>query len=222
MTEPSDAPSRKRSPGRRGPGRDTLELILRGAGRVLDEHGFDGLSTTAVARESGVSTATVYRHFPDKYAILRALVVHLQTHRAGVLAPLYDALATEPDWRAPLAEATRRIWTLRQKQPGSNSSRRALQTSPELWLWDQRQNEEIASMLAKSLQCRQPTLTAARAAQLALISVHVSASLLDLAGTLGPRRGRALVEEIIALRAAYLAPYLDPPSTVSRRPRTRP
>lgn len=197
------------SPKRRGPGRETLELILRGAGTVLDQQGFDGLSTTTVARACGVSTATVYRHFPDKYAILKALFVHLQTARMEVLRPYYEAISEGPDWRTPLAEATRKMWHLRRAEPGAQTSRRALQTSPELWLWDQRQNQEIADLLAHGLRRRQPALTAAKAAQLALLCVHTSVSLLDLAGTLGPRSGRAVISEIIAMREGYLAPYLD-------------
>jgi AcrR family transcriptional regulator len=186
-----------------------LDLILRGAGAVLDQQGFEGLSTTTVARACGVSTATVYRHFPDKYAILKALFVHLQTARMEVLRPYYEAIAEGPDWRTPLAEATRKMWHLRRAEPGAQTSRRALQTSPELWLWDQRQNQEIADMLARSLRRRQPALTAPKAAKLALVCVHTSVSLLDLAGTLGPRQGRAVVDEIIEMRAAYLAPHLD-------------
>jgi len=192
----------------RGPGRHTLSNILRAAGEILDEAGYEGLNTTAVAQRAGISTATLYRHFPDKHAVLRALIVHGQTERSAALGPFYEAFATAPDWREPLAEASRHIWRMRQAQPGGRSTRRALQMSPDLWQWDQRQNEEIAQGLARAMRRRNPKLSPVQAKRVALVSVQAMVSLLDLA-SLDPRRGLLIVEEAIEMRAAYLAPYLD-------------
>ena len=192
----------------RGPGRQTLDNILRAAGEILDEAGYEGLNTTAVAQHAGISTATLYRHFPDKHAVLRALIVHGQTERTATLGPFYEAFATAPDWRTPLAEASRHIWRMRLAQPGGRSTRRALQMSPDLWQWDQRQNEEIAQGLARAMRRRNPQLSAVQAKRVALVSVQAMVSLLDLA-SLDARSGPRIVEEAIAMRAAYLAPYLD-------------
>jgi len=192
----------------RGPGRTTLARLLRAAGEVLQECGYEGLSTTAVAQRAGVSTATMYRHFPDKHAVLHALIVHEQTERAQAVAPFFSAMATAPDWRAPLADSTRNSWRLRRAQPGAYSARRALQTSPELWRWDQEQNESIAIGLAAAMCQRNPKLSQARARMAALVSVQAVVALLDLA-SLNPRRGSAIVEEAITLRAAYLARFLE-------------
>ena len=197
-----------RAAGARGPGRHTLDNILRAAGEILDEAGYEGLNTTAVAQRAGISTATLYRHFPDKHAVLRALIVHGQTERSAALGPFYEAFATAPDWREPLAEASRHIWRMRLAQPGGRSTRRALQMSPDLWQWDQRQNEEIAQGLARAMRRRNPKLSPVQAKRVALVSLQAMVSLLDLA-SLEPRRGLRIVEEDIEMRAAYLAPYLD-------------
>ena len=193
----------------RGPGRHTLENILRAAGQILDEAGAIAFRI-ANDRIFGISTATLYRHFPDKHAVLRALIVHGQTERSAALGPFYEAFATAPDWRTPLAEASRHIWRMRLAQPGGRSTRRALQMSPDLWQWDQRQNEEIAQGLARAMRRRNPKLSPARAKRVALVTVQAMVSLLDLA-SLDPRRGLRIVEEAIEMRAAYLAPFLDGP-----------
>jgi hypothetical protein len=198
----------KAAPATRGPGRATLAHILHAAGQVLQESGYEGLNTTAVAQRAGVSTATMYRHFPDKHAVLHALIVHEQTERAEALEPFFSAIATAPDWRVPLAESTRNSWRLRLAQPGAYSARRALQMSPELWKWDQEQNESIAMRLAAAMCQRNPKLSQARARTASLVSVQAVVALLDLA-SLNPRRGSAIVEEAITLRAAYLAPFLE-------------
>lgn len=187
---------------------EPLHSILRAAGELLDERGVDGLNTTDVARRAGVSTATLYRHFPDKHAVLRALVLDIHEERAAAVVGVYEAFATAPDWREPLARAIRIAYRMRLARPGGRSTRRALQTSPELWQWDQAQNEEIARALAKAMRRRKPGLPRAESERIALVTVTASVALLDLA-CLNVRRGAAILEDATALREAYLARYLD-------------
>lgn len=191
----------------RGPGKATLARILQAAGEVLQESGYEGLNTTAVAQRAGVSTATMYRHFPDKHAVLHALIVHEQTERAEAVGPFFLP------WQRP--QTGESLWLNRRAtagacgtaQPGAYSARRALQMSPELWKWDQEQNESIARGLATAMCQRNPKLSKARARLVALVSVQTVVALLDLA-CLDPRRGSAIIEEAITLRAAYLSPIL--------------
>jgi AcrR family transcriptional regulator len=187
---------------------DPVRAILDAAGELLDELGMDGLSTTAVATRAGVSTATLYRHFPDKHAVLHALVHMLQEERAAAIKHVYQRVATDPDWRMPLREATRTLYRMRLSRPGGRSTRRALQTSAELWQWDLQQNEELAAALARAIRRRNPAIGRAAAARVALVTVTASIAVLDLA-CLDDRRGPAIVEDGIAMREAYLAAYLD-------------
>jgi hypothetical protein len=55
---------------------------------------------------------------------------------------------------------------------------------------------------------RRPALSRARAERVALVVVTATVALLDLA-CLDERRARSLLDEAIAMRTAYLAPYLD-------------
>lgn len=48
--------------------------IVAAALAVLDDVGVDGLSMRAIAERLGSSTATLYRHFPDRGALLDAVV----------------------------------------------------------------------------------------------------------------------------------------------------
>lgn len=43
-----------------------FEQVLEGARRVFLAHGFEGASVDEIAREAGVSKATLYSYFPDK------------------------------------------------------------------------------------------------------------------------------------------------------------
>lgn len=50
-----------------------IDALLDAAAAVVDEVGFDRLTTAQVAELSGASIGTVYRYFPDRIALLSAL-----------------------------------------------------------------------------------------------------------------------------------------------------
>lgn len=52
----------------------TVEVILEAAIHVLLANGFDKMSTTRIAERAGVSVGSLYQYFPNKRALLAALV----------------------------------------------------------------------------------------------------------------------------------------------------
>lgn len=54
--------------------RARVALILDAASRVVVERGVDELTTTAVAQEAGIPVASIYQYFPDRDAVLLAIV----------------------------------------------------------------------------------------------------------------------------------------------------
>lgn len=55
-------------------GPERREMILDAARRVFSQHGYDGAKTLQIAREAQVSEALVYRHYPSKLALYRAVL----------------------------------------------------------------------------------------------------------------------------------------------------
>ena len=49
------------------------QQILDVTARLLDEVGFDALTTILIAREMGISVGTLYHYFPNKHAIMYAM-----------------------------------------------------------------------------------------------------------------------------------------------------
>lgn len=58
----------------RVPSNERRNLILEAARRVFAEKGYDGAKTQRIAAEAKVSEALVYRHFPSKLALYRAVL----------------------------------------------------------------------------------------------------------------------------------------------------
>jgi AcrR family transcriptional regulator len=68
----------------------------------LVKQGFDGLSTNAVASAAGVSIGSLYQYFPNKEALVLALIDrHMEDMNAAILAELTRVA------KLPLAEAAR-------------------------------------------------------------------------------------------------------------------
>jgi AcrR family transcriptional regulator len=47
--------------------------MLDACAEILEESGYDGLSTTRIAQQAGVAIGSVYQFFPDKRAVAQAL-----------------------------------------------------------------------------------------------------------------------------------------------------
>src|SRR5688572_3098704 len=64
---PRKAPSQARS-------RDTVEAILEAAARIFASHGYAAATTNRIADAAGVSIGSLYEYFPNKDALLVALM----------------------------------------------------------------------------------------------------------------------------------------------------
>lgn len=55
-------------------GQERKKLILLAARRIFSQYGYEGAKTLQIAREAKVSEALVYRHYPSKMALYRAVL----------------------------------------------------------------------------------------------------------------------------------------------------
>ena len=76
----------------------TVNMIIEAAARILEREGPDGFSTNAVAERAGVSIGSLYQYFPDKDALLGALI----TRETSLLLDEAEAAAAEPSGTAAL------------------------------------------------------------------------------------------------------------------------
>ena len=65
--EPRKRPGQPRSQA-------TYDTIVEGAARILEERGFEGYNTNAIAERAGVSVGSIYQYFPGKDAITAAII----------------------------------------------------------------------------------------------------------------------------------------------------
>ena len=82
--------------------------VLEGARAVFLASGFEGASVDDIARAGGISKATLYRHFPDKTALFKA-VAEQEFARQAALHPEIDH-AGEP-LEALLVDIAKARWS---------------------------------------------------------------------------------------------------------------
>jgi AcrR family transcriptional regulator len=57
---------------------ETVSVILEASARILESAGLRGFNTNAIAVRAGVSVGSVYQYFPNKDAIVRALITSFE------------------------------------------------------------------------------------------------------------------------------------------------
>ncbi|MBC7542164.1 MAG: TetR/AcrR family transcriptional regulator [Candidatus Sericytochromatia bacterium] len=86
MKRPTELVPRKRPVQQRS--KETVEAILEAAGRVFASHGFAAGTSNRIAARAGVSIGSFYQYFPNKDAIVVAL---MERHMAETTAT-FEAL----------------------------------------------------------------------------------------------------------------------------------
>ena len=84
----------------RGPSASAHKKVLKAALELIAEQGIEGTSMDAVARKSGVSKATIYKHWANKEALLLEMLAEASGLRAR---PKFDTGDTRADLAALLA-----------------------------------------------------------------------------------------------------------------------
>ena len=96
-TTPRKKPAQARS-------QETVDALLEATARVLVKTGYDRASTNRIAEEAGVSVGSLYQYYPNKEALVAALIErHSEQVRGAVLRQMAGVAC------APLPEAVRAV-----------------------------------------------------------------------------------------------------------------
>src|SRR5687768_12211797 len=85
--------------------------ILRAATVCFDREGFHRTTIADVRREAGVSTGAIYTYFPNKKAIIRAMLEDAQLARRAQLAAAAQDAGADGSERAVLMQWAHRVFT---------------------------------------------------------------------------------------------------------------
>jgi len=187
--------------------RRTVEAILEAAAQVFERRGYAAGTTDAIAARAGVSVGSVYQYFPNKDAILVALVErHLEEGVALVSQLLREAREGPVELGALLRRFVEAMLALHQREPRLH--RVLFEEIPlpaslrrELERREQSIAQEVAALLTSRLGL--PLRNAALTAYLLVHSVEGLVHDFALRPP-GELDAGAFAEELVCMLRAYL------------------
>jgi AcrR family transcriptional regulator len=154
--------------------------ILAVASALLDEVGFDRLSTNLVCRRAGLTPPALYRYFPDKYAVMEELGRRLmEAQNAALYRFLEDQqqLLLEPEALAAIL-AGQLEQTL--QQPGGRWIMRSLHSTPALVHIRLQSHQAVVDHLVRRHAAMRPIADSARVERLYRVAVDTGYAITEL------------------------------------------
>lgn len=203
--QPRNIPVQKRS-------EKTVAQILKVSAELLDEVGFDRFNTNLLAERADLRVATVYRYFPNKLAILSALIQGWLDLIKKELSFWEDIADPERDWRKIFTETIDKYHTLAKRHPGFTTIRRAMQSVPELRASELEFIRDLAVITVKGMKTRGVKNPGKQLFTVAGLFMMTTASGYDLVWLVAKddeTMQAEIIDELKLNAISYLANYLD-------------
>ena len=193
--------------------------LLRAAGQVFADVGYENATTNAIAARAGVAPGTLYQFFPNKQAIAEALA-NAYAAKNQALESVFDLSAAEVPLHDLIDRLVGPFLEFRRNAPGFDTLFVGSVVSRELAEGVQALHQQMQQRIAHIIQMRAPHLSAKMIQTAAETSVQIVKGMLPLALN-GTKKQREVGErELKLVLERYLAPLERVESTSANTPRT--
>jgi AcrR family transcriptional regulator len=191
-----------------------VQRMLDACAEIVDEVGYEGLTTTLLAERAGVAIGSVYQFFPDKRAVVQALTQRsLEAYLQRLTERLAEAELT--DWWDGVDAAIEEYIHMHRTVPGFRTLHFGDMVEAQLLEGEepgqrdqgeeaQANNMVIASQLAEVLAARFTVADAARLRFALAIAVEAADALIRFAFRRDPNGDEGVFSEAKALVREYL------------------
>lgn len=202
-TKPRKRPSQARSQA-------TVEAILEATTHVLVEEGFGGASTNKIAKVAGVSIGSLYQYFPNKEALVGALI---EQHVQGMIDLVQSALQESPDASVPSIVRSMITGILSAHRMNPKLHQVIVEQVPRLGSLNRIQELErqMSELIVQAMTARQDELRTKNVQLAAFMLVHAVQAVTHAAVLDGKIENEALIDELCDLILRYL--LTTPPSS---------
>jgi AcrR family transcriptional regulator len=201
---PPTAPLRRAPVQRRSAER--LTRILDACADLLDEVGYEALSTRAVALRAGVPIGSVYRFFGNKRAMADALAQRNLEHYTDRVAERLKG-AAEVDWRAAMDVVLDEYLAMKRTAPGFS----LVDFGNQIPVGDRHAepNTRVADRLTDLLAAYLDRTPDEDLRRVFLVAVETADTLVHLSFRIAPEGDPEIIAETREILRAYLARVLD-------------
>ena len=189
--------------------RETVDLILEAAAELVDEVGVVAFTTDLLAQRAGLRIRTIYRYFPNKLGVLRALLLHLNAESEEQLGP-YSLLADrERDWREVVDSWVDDLVVWSRRRQGVRLIMDWAYAVPELLVEQERLNKGWTRDMMRALRARGVEIPSNQLYGVCRTFVEMLDLLSIRANAQTDEHSDDVVEEMRCALISYLANYLD-------------
>lgn len=195
---------------------ETFELILRTTGLLLEDQGFEQLSTNLICRRAGLTPPALYRYFPNKYAILKELGDRLMRAQDEVSVGWLQARresrshGADIDLRVRNAVAIQtRILEVTRAFPGGLAITRALRAVPMLKDVRLKSRDAVAEVQARAFARAYPDIPEQDLMRCSRLCIEMLYSSMEMVLEEPGDDGPALIEDACRAVALYMQDLQD-------------
>jgi AcrR family transcriptional regulator len=182
--------------------------MLDACAELVDEIGYESLTTTLLAERAGVAIGSVYQFFPDKRAIVQALTLrNLEGYLQRISSRFADTQFTH--WWDVVDAAIDEYISMHRTLPGFRTLHFGDVVDVHLLDENRDNNGVIAEQLARVLVEQFGTTDAPRLRFALEIAVEAADALIKLAFRRAPEGDEEVLAEATALIREYLHRHVD-------------
>ncbi len=137
----------------------TYELILNTAAELLDRVGFEAFTTKLLAEKANLRIRSIYRYFPNKLAIIKALAERHAEKDTRFIDQYSLMKNLEINWQEAIDGLVDTYYEMQTNEPAYMAVFIALSGSPELIEYDDKSIHQYSQVLAKALKTRIPGIS---------------------------------------------------------------
>jgi len=212
--------SQDKSPRRQERGKKRMAELLRAAGQVFADVGYENATTNAIAARAGVSPGTLYQFFPNKEAIAEALANAYAAKNQALHDSFFDLSAAEVPLRDLIDRLIGSFLEFRRNSPGFETLFVESVVSRELAERVQALDKQMKQRIADLIQMRAPHVSAKTIQTAAETSLQIVKWLLPLALDGSAKQREVGERELKLVLERYLAPLERVESASAKTPRT--
>ncbi len=175
--------------------REKYELILNTAKRLIGTHGNDAVSMREIAKESGVAISSIYQYFPDKNAILAAIMQGYFSRIRAMITAFVEDCEDLQTFTEGLAQGIDVFYQLFRDEPVLATIWAGVQANTQLRDLDAQDSQTNANILADRLCEIRPDLERNEIYDATLLLLHAAGMTARLALGMTDEAGKRLVEE---------------------------
>jgi AcrR family transcriptional regulator len=182
--------------------------IVDAAAELFATSGFDATTMEAIAAASGSAIGSVYRFFPNKQAVFRA-VADLALERAqAVFVETINAASGQLEWGEVLDRALDAFAQFHEREPAPRAVFANLQLYGEYAEADEQMIREFIAATAGVIAAWAPAVGLETRRIIATMIVHTTSGILVLSHRESPAMAAAMLEHTKLMLRRYLEPWI--------------